>query len=370
MGVVLSSCGGSGSASDITVTSQACAPSWQPVRTGPMTFEVSNETDDTMNIELLASGTPRVYGEIPTLGPGTTRPISVVLGPGKYAWQCASLAGDIATSNPEPVTGPAVAATPSYVPVTPDELDASVDTYRDSVTLGLVTLVADTERLQKLVDAGQIAAAKKQWLVAHLDYESIGAAYDTFGPFDDEINGRPNGLPLGVNDPNFTGFLRLEYALWHNQTHATLVAVVARLDDDVRGLQAAFPHQLMLNTDLPLRAHEILENALQFELTGETDQGSNTNLATALANVKGTETTVSAIAPLLEVRNPALLNSVDTGLGQLATLLGTYDKPPWPTPLQSLTQPEREQLDGAFDALLEQLSTIPDQLRLFAIGAD
>ncbi len=39
--------------------------------------------------------------------------------------------------------------------------------------------------------------------------------------------------------------------------------------------------------DLSLRTHEILENTLQFEFTGEDDQGSHTGLATAMANVAG-----------------------------------------------------------------------------------
>ncbi len=77
--------------------------------------------------------------------------------------------------------------------------------------------------------------------MAHLDYERLGAAYDTFGSFNDEIDGRPNGLPLGVNDPGWTGFLRLEYALWHNQSAATVATVANVLDSDVDGLVAASP---------------------------------------------------------------------------------------------------------------------------------
>jgi high-affinity iron transporter len=33
-----------------------------------------------------------------------------------------------------------------------------------------------------------------------------------FGNYDDEIDGTPDGLPGGVNDPSFTGFYRIEYA--------------------------------------------------------------------------------------------------------------------------------------------------------------
>jgi high-affinity iron transporter len=126
----------------------------------------------------------------------------------------------------------------------------------------------------------------------------------------------------------------------------------------------------MLATDLPLRAHEILENALQFELTADTDEGSNTNLATVLANVQGTQTVMNALTPLLTRRDPALLTTSQRGLVALTSQLARYDGPGGWTPVQSLTTSEREQLDGSVSSLLETLSLIPGSLRLFTVGAD
>jgi high-affinity iron transporter len=365
----LAGCGSSASMS-IAVTKQACAPGWEPPRSGPMTFQVSNQTATTVDVQLLATGTQRVYAEIPTLGPGTTRPLGVTLGPGRYTWQCASVANSLDTSDPGLVTGPPVKSSPWYSPVNPDDLAAAADTYRDSVTAGLATLVSDTDALDHLVDADQIPAAKQQWLVAHLDYESLGAAYDTFGPFDSEIDGRSDGLAQGVADPKFTGFLRLEYGLWNNQSPAELSAVADQLDIFVHGLQSAWPNQLLIDTDLPLRTHEILENALHFEMTADTDEGSHTNLATVGANVAGTETTLTALAPLLTTRNPDLLASARSGLVALGRLVDTYDTATGWTPVQSLTTAQREQLDGAISALLEKLELVPGSLRLFTVGAD
>ena len=68
---------------------------------------------------------------------------------------------------------------------------------------------------------------------------------------------------------------------------------------DVTGLRKAFPKQDFDPSDLPLRTHEILENALQFELTGDTDEGSGTNLATADANLAGTKELLSVLRPLI-----------------------------------------------------------------------
>ena len=271
----------------IAVTRASCAEHWAAPVAGPASFTITNHTKQVVDVQLLGAGTPLVFAEIFTLGPKTTRPLVATLAPGRYSWQCVSSDGVAWYSDTEEIAGPRqVVATPGYEPVSFDDLSA-VTAYREGITTGLATLATATEVLQTAVDSGDMAAAKAKWLVAHLDYERLGAAYDTFDEFDDQINGRPDGLPGGVDDPHFTGFRRLEYALWHGQHETTLKRLVHQLDADVHGLVEAFPHQLTTATDVPLRAHEILENALQFELTGDTDEGSHTNLATVRANVDG-----------------------------------------------------------------------------------
>lgn len=262
LALTLSGCARGGSRTEtIDMDADTCAPGWTAPPAGADTFRVDNRTSVTMDVQLVATGGQLTFAEIPTLGPGTTLPLAVTLGPGRYTWQCASISGAIYESNPERVRGPAVDATPGYIDVRPDDLSAAVDNYRDSVTGGLATLATATDQLRADVDAGNLSAAETQWLVAHVDYERLGAAYDTFGVFDDQIDERADGLPGGVDDPDFTGFHRLEYGLWHGQPQATLAIVADRLDGFVNGLVAAFPHQETLETDVPLRTHEILENA-------------------------------------------------------------------------------------------------------------
>ena len=222
-----------------------------------------------------------------------------------------------------------------------------------------------TDALKAAIDDGNLAGARQLWLPAHLDYARLGAAYDTFGNFNDEINGRPLGLVGGVNNPKFQGFLRLEYGLWHGQPDHELVPVANALDSAVHGLIKQFPQMLMPANDLSLRTHEILENTLQFELTGQTDEGSNTNLATAWANVQGTQLALAAIAPLLQEGEPGLLASLGQGLDKMSAAFKAFDQADgsW-APLQSLTASQREHLDGELSGLLEQLSVVPDLLEL------
>jgi high-affinity iron transporter len=354
----------------IDVTNSSCASNWAPTTTGAHTYEVTNSTSGTVDVQLLQTGFEKVYAEIFTLGPHTTRPLSVTLGRGTYSWQCGLSDNSVEASSPEPATGPAVAPTPTYQPTTPAVLDPQVEQYRAIVTSNLDILAKATDLLAADVQAQNWPESKTQWLVAHLDYERIGAAYDTFGNFNDEINGRPDGLIGGVNSPQFTGFLRLEYGLWHNQPAATLVKVADALDNNVHALIRAFPLQVTPDTDIALRAHEILENALEFELTGDTDMGSHTNLATVQANVEGTETVISVLTPLLVVRIPKLLTQIKANLAAYHAYLGTFDQGGVWTPVESLTTSEREHVDGDIDELLQELSAIPGELRVFAVGSD
>jgi hypothetical protein len=356
--------GGSGGPHRLAVTDQFCAAGWRAARSGPLTFEVTNRTAGTVDVQLVRTATPRVLAEIPTLGPGTTLAVAVTIGPGWYSWECTTTSGAGYASDPQRVTGPAVVSSPGFVPVTPAEMAPAVTRYRASVTAGLVRLASATDALVAAVDAGDLPAAEQRWLVAHLDYERLGAAYGTFGAYATEIDGRPDGQPGGVHDPRFTGFLRLEYGLWHRQDQVTLAAVAGQLDGFVHGLVDAFPHQVTPPSDLALRTHEILENALQFELTGATDEGSHTNLASVLAAVQGTQMTLSALSPLLATRDPQLLATAHSGLDGLATSIERSHFVGGWAPVETLATGRREQVDASVGALLETLSAVPGTLQM------
>ncbi len=69
-----------------------------------------------------------------------------------------------------------------------------------------------------------------------------------------------------------------------------------------------------------------MENTLQFELTGGTDYGSGTNLATARANLDGTRAVLDVLRPLLAPRYPDL-SKVDTWLTRTQAALDAARHP-------------------------------------------
>ncbi|MFC1431788.1 iron uptake transporter permease EfeU [Streptacidiphilus sp. N1-3] len=361
---VIASSGGKPTATaTVSVSPTACGKGFTAPKPGQQTFQMHNTGKATSEVYLIDPASNAVYGEIEGLAPGTTRTLTATIGSGSYAWRCVPTGGAAVTSAAVQVRGGGTAVKP-VLPLAAADLDAPLAAYKSYVEAGLATLATETAGLQADLHRGDLAAARADWLTAHLQYASLGAAYGTFADFDQSINGRADGLPGGVQDKDFTGFHRLEYGLWHGQSAQVLAPVGDRLAADVAGLRKAFPTQDFDPADLPLRTHEILENTLQFELTGDTDEGSGSNLATAQANLAGTRELLSVLRPLIAQRSPTLLTAVDADVTRLSGLLDAAHKGAVWTPVQQLDPAARAAIDGATGQLLEDLAPIPDLLEI------
>jgi iron uptake system component EfeO len=341
----------------ITVTTGTCGTGWQDPKPGLQTLRIYDGSSVGGEVDLIDPANGGIYGEVESVGPGTTAAMYVNVGSGSYQFRCL-------LDDTDPMTGPVirvgghVRGATAIVPVTSNDLIEPAKEYHAYVTTGLTVLAGQTRALAAAVQAGNLAAARAAWLPAHLTYERLGAAYGTFGNFDDEIDGRATGLPGGVDDPHFTGFYRLEYGLWHGQTAGELTGPAEELYHDVLGLQTAFPAMEVSLLDMGLRTHEILENALEFQLTGTDDYGSGTTLATTAANITGTLELLQVLHPLL-VGRYAALPQVYVWLNRLQSLIDAQHQPDgtW-TPVAALSTTTREQIDAAIGQALQELAPI------------
>ncbi|MFI9274390.1 EfeM/EfeO family lipoprotein [Kitasatospora sp. NPDC052896] len=357
---------GSGSAlpgGPLRVDAAGCGTPPAHLPAGPLSFAVTNGDNVFASIYLVSPDGGLAYAEIPWVGPNKTLPLATTLTGGQYAVRCVFSNGTVRTSRTVTVTGTAAGAVAGYEPLSDLEMTGPVNAYRGYVTAALPGLLAAAQTLDADLARGDLAAAKADWLTAHLDYERLGAAYNSFGDYDDAINGMANGLPQGVDTPQWTGFFALEQGLWHGAGVDRLRQLSQQLVTDVSGLQQDFPSEDTDPGDLSLRAHEILENALQFQLNGIADYGSGTTLATLGANIQGTQEVLSVLTPVLQPRDPALLDQVSRQLtalsGEVASSRSSSGT--W-TPVTRLTTAQRQRLDGDLGSLLEELAAIPNLL--------
>jgi iron uptake system EfeUOB component EfeO/EfeM len=359
LALAVTACGGSSQSASssiaITFNDASCGGHWQVAGPGWHTFEVSNQASAGAEVDLINPANGAVYSELENTGPGTTTPLRLDIGSGKYAFLCM-------INEVDPFTGPTVTVgghatgTPAILPVTYNDLIPLAKKDQEYTLSGIQVLAKETTVLAGDVSDGNLAKAKRDWLTAHLQYETLGVAYTSFGDYDGEIDGRAD--TTGVNGPQWTGFYRLEYGLWHGQPASELTSVANTLNTNVHQLLTWWRTQEIVPLDLVLRTHEVLENALEFQLTGHDDYGSGTTLATTLANITATRELLSLLHPLLVPRYPGL-PSVYTSLSGLQSLIQKQRSPngSW-TPVSALSPAARDQIDAACGQVLQELAPI------------
>ncbi|MFJ4205465.1 EfeM/EfeO family lipoprotein [Streptomyces sviceus] len=342
----------------IQVAAGGCGHGWTHPVAGRQVFDLHNTSGTPAEVRLIDARTGAVYGEVEGLGPNTTRPLRATLGHGSFAFTCLPDDADAVTGPTVRITsGGGVRSGPAAVPVTQQELIPPTLAYQKWIRSRTVELARRTDVLRAAVDRGDLPAARAAWLPAHLVYERMGAAYGTFGDADAEINGTTAGLPGGVRDRGFAGFHRVEYGLWHGESASSLRGPAGRLAEAVHALRRSWPDQRMDPADIGLRTHEILENTVQFELTGRTDYGSGTNLATARANLDGTRALLGHLRPLLKTRSTGL-TGVGTWMNRAQHALDAFDHHGRWTPLAELTRAQREKVNADLSELVERLADV------------
>lgn len=345
----------------VLVGGQGCGAGWNDPKPGLQQLTLDNGGAVGEEVYLANATTGAVYLDVEGLGAAASTDETVVLGDGSYRFVCMLVDQDPVFGAPVTISGattPPAGLTPGVVPVTEDDLiPASLD-YHAWIAAQLPVLEKQVAALATDVRSDDLAKAKSDWLVAHLHYETLGAAYDAFGDYDDAINGFPTSGVTAVGDTQLTGFHRVEALLWTGAPTAQLRASVSALARAVTALTTAWPKITVSPQDIALRSHEIVENAIRFELTGETDAGSHSNLATIDANLSGAQKSLSLITGILASRY-SQLRAAEASLASTKKLLETFRSASgqWAS-LSSLTQAQRERVDAAMDGTVALLAPV------------
>jgi high-affinity iron transporter len=356
-------------ASTVTVTKATCAPEWTSAASGTQTITVTNESGLAGEIRL-NNAAGAIIGEIETLGPGTSAPMTATLGAGTYSFSC--LMGSLAATASQPVTvsatggGKTVTAPVAVKPATVAELTPPNELYQAYAAGQLTALAGDVTAIETDLKHGRIAQAKQDWLTAQLAWERVGASYDSFGDIGLAVDGLPDGLPDGVTDKGFTGLHRIEYGLWHGQPAAELLPVVTQLEKNVAVVRKNLTSDDLAGdpTQLSLRAHEIIEDALRDHVSGVDDQGAGAAYAMTYADTQVDKAVLGFLAGLLNARDPGLVATANSQLATLdQALLATKAGGQWQS-ITTVSVDERQHVNAAIGALLETLAAVPDVLEV------
>ncbi len=307
--LTLSACGSSGSGSDaassgdtqqaaIKLVDAGCSPAKLTVDAGRTTFTISNAgTDKVSEMEVLDGA--RILGEKENLVPGLSGSFTLNLRPGHYTLSCPG--GSTAATGDLTVGGTATPASSDA------NLAAAVVGYKEFVAAHAITLVDRVKPFVAAVKAGDVAAAKKQFALARFPYETIEPVAESFGQLDPDIDARANDVKPGGT---WTGFHRIEKALFVDNTTKGMAPIADKLLADVKDLQAKTKALTYQPDELANGANGLLGEVATSKITGEEDRYSHTDLYDFEANVVGAKASVDLLGATLRANNPALAATI------------------------------------------------------------
>ena len=233
-------------------------------------------------------------------------------------------------------------------------LKAGTARYEEYVSEQLDLLVERTERFTDAVEAGDVEAAKKLYAPAREPWERVEPVAAKFGDYDPRIDAREGDVP----EDEWSGFHRIEEALWERDTTRGQEQYARRLLEDVEGLREEAGGVKLEPVDLVTGSVELLNEVSAGKITGEEDRYSHTDLSDIAANVEGSEVAFERLKPALAEADPTLASNIEQRFDSLYLELEPYKKGDGWVAYTEVDEDERRALSQKVDALAEPLSDI------------
>ena len=327
----------------VQLTDQGCSPTTAEASAGPTTFEATTDRTDEPELEILDGDL--LLGEVANLAPGLTGTFSLTLEPGEYQMRCGQ--------HSDPVTG-TLTVTGG---VGADDLRGRRRRRRDLPDVRARTdeiLIARTQEFADAVLAGDIAEAKDLFAYAREPYERIEPIAEAFGDLDPAIDAREGDVP----EAKWTGFHRIEKALWVDEDLTGMTPVAKKLVADVRLLQELTRQVDLEPAQVANGASELLGEVANSKITGEEDRYSHTDLWDFEANVEGSKAAFDAVKPLIPADQAALVAEIEAGFVDAVAVLDPYRKGDGFVLYTDLTEQDTTTLAQTIDTLAEPLSQV------------
>lgn len=338
---------------DITVkaTDSACDVSSSSGTTGQNTFKISNNGSKVTEFYVYASG-DRALGEVENIGPGLTRQLIVnIPEAGEYQLACKpGMVGDGVRAT-YTVTGDSQATDETGT------LAEAADGYRRYIRSQTDALQETTAQFVTAVKAGNVEQAKALYPTSRTYYERIEPEAESFGDLDPRLDLREADLEEGQD---WTGWHRLEKDLWVTGLTAESSTIADQLNADVSELVSlvnAADYQID-PTKIAGNAQGLLDEIATSKITGEEDIFSHTDLWDFQANVDGSQAAIAALQPVIDEHDAELGKRIQDRFAELDALLAKYRQGDGFAPYDTVTEPQRQELSRAIDALTAEVSKV------------
>jgi iron uptake system component EfeO len=292
-------------------------------------------------------------GEKENLTPGLSGSFSLNLGSGTYTLYCPNAKTE---KWPFTVTGAAAATKLSANEVA--AFKSATDGYQQYVIGEVAKLVPATKAFTDAVRAGDVAKAKTLFAQARYYYEEVEPVAESFGDLDPDIDARINDVD---NTATWSGFHRIERALWQDNTTKGMSTYATKLDADVAKLQTLVATTTYQPAQLANGATDLLNEVASSKITGEEDRYSHTDLSDFQANIDGAQKAYDLLVPGLKMIDPTLASTVTARFADVTASLqpykGTYAGTSYVN-YSTVAEAQRRVLTQKVDALAEPLSEV------------
>ena len=341
----------------VAVNDHACEPMQITVPSGQTVFQIKNDSTRKLEWEILKG--VMVVDERENIAPSLSDKMTVTLLPGEYEMTCGLL------TNPR---GKLIVTDSGFKDTTDEaaleKLAQPLGEYKKYVQGEAKELVSKTEAFVAAVKAGDIDKAKSLFASTRVHYERIEPIAELFNELDPAIDAREDDFKDGPKDANFTGFHRIEHALWVEKDVKGVQTVADKLLEDVKKLQTEIDELNFPPTKVVGGAAALIEEVAGSKITGEEDRYSHTDLSDFQANVDGAQKIVDLFRTPIAEKNKALLDKVDANIKQVNEILAKYKTADGFADYGKLTKADRNALQVPINALAEDLSQLRGTLGL------
>jgi iron uptake system component EfeO len=335
---------------EVKLTDAGCDPATMKLAAGRTTFKVTNAgTGRVSELEVLSG--QRILGEKENLLAGMSGSFTLDLQPGEYAVSCPG--GTTAATGVVTVGGKAIASADD------PRLQAAVAGYQRYVSAQARELVERVRPFVAAVKAGDVEKAKELFAGARVPYETIEPVAESFGTLDPEIDARVNDVEKGQT---WTGFHRIEQALWEKHSTKGLGPVADKLLADVQTLQAKTRTLTYKPDELANGANGLLDEVASSKISGEEDRYSHTDLSDFEANISGSQTTFGLLAPALRAKDAKLADDIDARFQAVTQELATLKQGDAFPSYETVDDAERIRLADLVARLARPLAQISNAL--------
>lgn len=335
----------------VTVTDKQCEPMSLAVNAGKTQFIIQNHSQKALEWEILKG--VMVVEERENIAPGFTQKLTANLQPGEYEMTCGLLTNPKGKLTVKGEAAPDAAKADGVL-----ALGEAITQYKAYVMAETAGLVKSTQAFTDAVKAGDIEKARALYAPTRQHYERIEPIAELFSDLDGSIDAREDDYEKKAADPKFTGFHRLEKALFGDNSVKGMEKYAAQLNADVQELQKRIGELAFPPSKVVGGAADLIEEVASSKISGEEDRYSHTDLWDFQANVDGAQKIVNLLRPQLQKDNAALLAKVDANFKKVDTILAKYKTKEGYETYDKLTDADRRALKGPITALAEDLAQL------------